>query len=250
MLGIDAAGARCARCWCPGALPMIFTGLRLSLQASWTTLVAAELVGALAGLGQVLNQAQQDIYPGDDPGRHDRVGAARRRDDAGARLARAGARCRGRSRRRTASGPPRRRASLLAALAARRAGRPSSASGCAASFGGLVPRAFLPAPCGVLARSSSSCWHEPFAGFTLPAASAVEPAALRPGLPASPRVGRHSARAADGVVPLARRHRHADLRRAALHRADRLGAVCSAVVRHRHRRADADHLHGRVSAAA
>ena len=40
----------------PAALPHIFTGLRLSLQASWTTLVAAELVGALYGLGQVLNQ--------------------------------------------------------------------------------------------------------------------------------------------------------------------------------------------------
>jgi taurine transport system permease protein len=48
----------------PGALPSIFTGLRLSLQASWTTLVAAELVGAVAGLGQILNQAAQDIYPG------------------------------------------------------------------------------------------------------------------------------------------------------------------------------------------
>jgi len=48
----------------PAASPMIFTGLRLSLQASWTTLVAAELVGALAGIGFVLNVAQQDIYPG------------------------------------------------------------------------------------------------------------------------------------------------------------------------------------------
>lgn len=47
----------------PGALPMIFTGLRLSLQAAWTTLVAAELVGALMGVGFVLNVAQQDIYP-------------------------------------------------------------------------------------------------------------------------------------------------------------------------------------------
>jgi taurine transport system permease protein len=47
----------------PAAAPMIFTGLRLSLQASWTTLVAAELVGALAGIGRVLNVAQQDIYP-------------------------------------------------------------------------------------------------------------------------------------------------------------------------------------------
>jgi len=48
----------------PAASPMIFTGLRLSLQASWTTLVAAELVGALLGIGFVLNMAQQDIYPG------------------------------------------------------------------------------------------------------------------------------------------------------------------------------------------
>lgn len=48
----------------PGASPMIFTGLRLSLQASWTTLVAAELVGAFYGLGRVLNVAQQDLYPG------------------------------------------------------------------------------------------------------------------------------------------------------------------------------------------
>jgi taurine transport system permease protein len=47
----------------PAALPTIFTGMRLSLQASWTTLVAAELVGALAGLGRVLNVAQQDIFP-------------------------------------------------------------------------------------------------------------------------------------------------------------------------------------------
>jgi taurine transport system permease protein len=48
----------------PGAMPHIFTGLRLSLQASWTTLVAAELVGAFFGLGRVLNVAGQDIYPG------------------------------------------------------------------------------------------------------------------------------------------------------------------------------------------
>lgn len=47
----------------PSAMPMIFTGLRLSLQASWTTLVAAELVGAIFGLGRVLVIAYQDIYP-------------------------------------------------------------------------------------------------------------------------------------------------------------------------------------------
>ena len=60
-------GVRGGRYWrevlIPGALPSIFTGLRLSLQAAWTTLVAAELVGAVAGLGQILNQAAQDIYP-------------------------------------------------------------------------------------------------------------------------------------------------------------------------------------------
>jgi len=48
----------------PGAMPMIFTGLRLSLQASWTTLVAAELLGAILGLGHVLIVASLDIYPG------------------------------------------------------------------------------------------------------------------------------------------------------------------------------------------
>lgn len=47
----------------PGALPMIFTGLRLSMQASWTTLVAAELVGAFFGLGRVLDAAYRDIFP-------------------------------------------------------------------------------------------------------------------------------------------------------------------------------------------
>jgi taurine transport system permease protein len=48
----------------PGALPMIFTGLRLSLQTSWMTLVAAELVGAFTGLGKVLASAALDINPG------------------------------------------------------------------------------------------------------------------------------------------------------------------------------------------
>jgi NitT/TauT family transport system permease protein/taurine transport system permease protein len=61
---LDITGARYWReVLIPGALPSIFTGLRLSLQASWTTLVAAELVGAITGLGQIINQAAQDIYP-------------------------------------------------------------------------------------------------------------------------------------------------------------------------------------------
>ena len=47
----------------PGAMPLIFTGLRLSLQACWTTLVAGELIGAIAGLGRLLQQAALDIFP-------------------------------------------------------------------------------------------------------------------------------------------------------------------------------------------
>jgi NitT/TauT family transport system permease protein/taurine transport system permease protein len=68
---IEASEVHGARSWrllidvlVPGALPMIFTGLRLSLQAAWTTLVAAELVGAFTGLGKVLSVAALDIYPG------------------------------------------------------------------------------------------------------------------------------------------------------------------------------------------
>jgi taurine transport system permease protein len=48
----------------PGALPMIFTGVRLSLQTAWMTLVAAELVGAFVGLGKVLASAATDLNPG------------------------------------------------------------------------------------------------------------------------------------------------------------------------------------------
>jgi NitT/TauT family transport system permease protein/taurine transport system permease protein len=47
----------------PGALPLIFTGLRLSLQACWTTLVAGELIGAITGLGHLLYQAGLDLFP-------------------------------------------------------------------------------------------------------------------------------------------------------------------------------------------
>jgi len=47
----------------PGALPSIFTGLRLSLQGCLTALVAAELLGAVLGMGKVLYQAGLDIYP-------------------------------------------------------------------------------------------------------------------------------------------------------------------------------------------
>lgn len=62
MLGVRR-GAFIREVLVPAALPMIFTGLRLSLQAAWTTLVAGELVGALLGLGHVLTQGSLDIFP-------------------------------------------------------------------------------------------------------------------------------------------------------------------------------------------
>ena len=48
----------------PGALPHIVIGLRLALQTSWTVIVAAELLGAIWGVGKVLTAGKDDIYPG------------------------------------------------------------------------------------------------------------------------------------------------------------------------------------------
>jgi taurine transport system permease protein len=47
----------------PGALPSIFTGLRISIQACWMVLVAAELVGSFVGLGHVMIIATRDLDP-------------------------------------------------------------------------------------------------------------------------------------------------------------------------------------------
>jgi NitT/TauT family transport system permease protein/taurine transport system permease protein len=62
MLGIRKVAFVC-EVLVPATLPMMFTGLRLALQASWTTLVAGELIGAIAGLGHVLTQSSLDIFP-------------------------------------------------------------------------------------------------------------------------------------------------------------------------------------------
>lgn len=48
----------------PGAMPHIMIGLRLALQTSWTVIVAAELLGAIWGVGKVLTAAKDDVYPG------------------------------------------------------------------------------------------------------------------------------------------------------------------------------------------
>jgi taurine transport system permease protein len=47
----------------PGAMPHIAIGLRLALQTSWTVIVAAELLGAIWGVGKVLTAGKDDVYP-------------------------------------------------------------------------------------------------------------------------------------------------------------------------------------------
>lgn len=42
----------------PSALPMVFTGLRLSLSSAWMTLVAAELLAATQGLGYMIQMGR------------------------------------------------------------------------------------------------------------------------------------------------------------------------------------------------
>lgn len=43
----------------PSAIPMIFTGLRISLGIAFATLVAAEMVAATIGLGYMMNQGRK-----------------------------------------------------------------------------------------------------------------------------------------------------------------------------------------------
>lgn len=48
----------------PNALPTIFAGMQISLQACWMVLVAAELVGSFTGLGHILIIATRDLNSG------------------------------------------------------------------------------------------------------------------------------------------------------------------------------------------
>ena len=47
----------------PSAIPMIFTVMKLSLNAAWTTLVAAELLAASVGLGFMIQQGRRLARP-------------------------------------------------------------------------------------------------------------------------------------------------------------------------------------------
>jgi ABC-type nitrate/sulfonate/bicarbonate transport system permease component len=52
-----AVPTRCSRLQIARALPEILTGLRIAIGFGWRTLVAAEMVAATAGLGQMVLNA-------------------------------------------------------------------------------------------------------------------------------------------------------------------------------------------------
>lgn len=47
----------------PSAFPYIFTGLRLGISASWTNIVAAEMIAASAGMGYMISYAREMSQP-------------------------------------------------------------------------------------------------------------------------------------------------------------------------------------------
>lgn len=47
----------------PSALPMVFTGIRVSLGSSWSTLVAAEMLASTNGLGYMIQMGRTIIRP-------------------------------------------------------------------------------------------------------------------------------------------------------------------------------------------
>jgi NitT/TauT family transport system permease protein len=47
----------------PSAVPMIFTGIKLSLNAAWMTLVAAELLASSVGLGYMIQMGRRLARP-------------------------------------------------------------------------------------------------------------------------------------------------------------------------------------------
>lgn len=47
----------------PSALPMVFAGIKIALGNAWTTLVAAELLAANAGLGYMIQQGRTLVRP-------------------------------------------------------------------------------------------------------------------------------------------------------------------------------------------
>lgn len=47
----------------PSSLPSVFTGLRLGVSHSWTAVVTAEMIGASAGVGYLIQYARELVQP-------------------------------------------------------------------------------------------------------------------------------------------------------------------------------------------
>lgn len=47
----------------PSALPLVFTGMRIALGNAWSTLVAAELLASVSGLGYMIQQGRSLVRP-------------------------------------------------------------------------------------------------------------------------------------------------------------------------------------------
>lgn len=54
----DPAARRSLRVQIRSALPAIITGMRISMAGAWTSIVAAELIAAMSGLGYLISQAR------------------------------------------------------------------------------------------------------------------------------------------------------------------------------------------------
>lgn len=47
----------------PSALPMVFTGIKISFGSAWATLVAAEMIASTVGLGFMIQQGRNAVRP-------------------------------------------------------------------------------------------------------------------------------------------------------------------------------------------
>ena len=47
----------------PSSLPLVFTGMRIALGNAWSTLVAAELLASISGLGYMIQQGRSLVRP-------------------------------------------------------------------------------------------------------------------------------------------------------------------------------------------
>ena len=215
------------------------------MQTCWTVIVAAELLGAIYGIGKVLSSAKDDVYPGNDSGRHDHGRRTGNFNDVSSRVGRTAV-CnmaaldhpRVRKPWRASEAKPRRWIGALGILVAGPGlaghGRPRRRRIHIGSPDGRHPAFLRNAGSAVRGKHARMAFdREPWplsSGFSL----AV--------------IDRRTARLDDELVPEIRSRGHAILQFLPFHRADRLGSFCDPLVRHRFRRTGTDHLQRRIRA--